>query len=112
VTVTSCQTPSLVPRVETKRKKREFKRNLDPNSISLTIKVMQVKSPRLPQLKLFLKIISIFYLKEDTNEPIIANVVKKIIRDNHIFNNVVLALRPRVIKISPKSDISTVWFNI
>ena len=69
---------------------------------------MQVKSPRLPQSKLFLKIISTSYLKEDTNKLIIANVVKKIIKDNHIFNNVVLALRPRVIKISPKSDISIV----
>jgi len=61
---------------------------------------------------LFLKIISIPYLKEDTNELITANVVKKIIKDNYIFNNIVLALRPRVIKVLPKSDMSIVWFDI
>jgi len=40
------------------------------------------------------------------------DVVEKIIKDNHIFNNVILVLRPRVIKVSPKSDISIIWFDI
>ena len=38
--------------------------------------------------------------------------MEKIIKDNHIFNNVALASRPRVIKVLLKSDISIVWIDI
>ena len=51
-------------------------------------------------------------MKKDTNIPITADVVEKIIKDNHIFNNVVLASRPKIIKVLPKSDMSIVWINI
>ena len=76
------------------------------------IEANQVKLPRLPQLKLFLKIIGILYLREDIFIPIIANVVEKIIKDNHIFNNIILASRLRVIKVLPKLYMFIVWFNI
>jgi len=76
------------------------------------IKMMQVELPRLSQSKSFLKIIGIPYLKEDTNKPITADIVEKIIKNNHIFKNIVLASRPRVIKVLPKSDMSIVWFDI
>jgi len=49
---------------------------------------------------------------EDANSPITADIVEKIIKDNHIFNNVILVLRPRVIKVSLKSDMSIIWFDI
>jgi len=71
-----------------------------------------VEALKLPQLKSYLKIISIFYILEDANLPITADMVKKIIKDNHIFNNIILVLRPRVIKISLKSDTSIIWFDI
>ena len=45
---------------------------------------------------------------KDTNTPISVDIVEKIIKVNHIFNDIVLVLRLRVIKISPKSDISIV----
>ena len=35
-----------------------------------------------------------------------------IIKQNHIFNNVTLASKPRVIKVSPKSDMAIIWINI
>ena len=44
--------------------------------------------------------------------PITSDVVKDIIRKNHIFNNVTLALRPCVITIFPKLDITIVWIDI
>jgi len=72
------------------------------------IKLNQVEAPRLPQLKSYLKIIGIPYFLEDANSPITADVVEKIIKDNHIFNNVILVSRPRVIKISLKSDMSII----
>ena len=58
------------------------------------IKVDNVKVPQLSQLKSYLKIIDILYFVENTNTPIIANVVEVIIKKNHIFNNIALALRP------------------
>ena len=45
---------------------------------------------------------------KDTNTPISVDIFEKIIKVNHIFNDIVLVLRLRVIKISPKSDISIV----
>ena len=76
------------------------------------IEAKQVEASRLPQLKSFLKIISILYLMEDTHLQLIANMVEKIIKENHIFNNIVLVSRPRVIKVSPKSDMFIVWIDI
>jgi len=69
-------------------------------------------APRLPQLKSYLKILDIPYLIEDTNILITSDIVKKIIKSTHIFNDVVFILKPRVIKASSKSDIAVVWVNI
>ena len=76
------------------------------------IKSNQVETSRLPQSKSYLKIIGISYLMEDTNTSILADVVEKIIKENHIFNNIVLTLRLKVIKIFFKSNMSIVWINI
>ena len=71
-----------------------------------------MESPRLSQSKFFLKIIGILYLIENTHSLLIADMVEKIIKDNYIFNNIVLVLRPRVIKVLPKFDVAIVWINI
>jgi len=67
---------------------------------------------RLPQSKSYLKILNISYLIKDTNVPISFNIVKRILPLTHIFNNVVLASKPRVIKAFPKSDIAIIWIDI
>jgi len=72
----------------------------------------QIKLPRLPQSKSYLKIVSIPYLSEVTNTCLSSENVEKILKANHIFNDINLALKLRVIKVSPKSDISIVWINI
>jgi len=59
-----------------------------------------------------LKIIGISYLLENTNTPILADVVKMIIKDNHIFNNITVASKPQIIKVSPKSNIAIIWLDI
>lgn len=64
------------------------------------------------QSKSYLKIIGILYLVENTNTSIIVDIVEAIIKSNHIFNNITLALRPCVIKVSPKSDIAIIWLDI
>ena len=38
--------------------------------------------------------------------------VEDIIKQNQIFDNVVLIFKPHVIKVSPKLDIAIVWFDI
>ena len=44
--------------------------------------------------------------------PISADTIKKIIKDNHIFNNIILTSRPRVIKVFLKSDIVIIQLDI
>jgi len=67
-----------------------------------------MKFLRLPQLKSYLKLISIPYLSKKTNSYITSDEVDNILKNTHIFNNVVLVLKPRVIKISPKSDMAII----
>ena len=66
----------------------------------------------LPQSKSYLKIIGIPYLLENTNTSTSADIVESIIKSNHIFNNIVIASRPLIIKVSSKSDIAIIWLNI
>ena len=79
---------------------------------SLNADTNQISFPRLLQSKSYLKIVSIPYLVEQSNTHLSSNDVEKILKSNHIFNNIVLASKPRIIKISPKSDMSIVWINI
>ena len=68
----------------------------------------------LSQSKSYLKIIDIPYLGENTNTSITSNIVKYIyiIKKNHIFNNIILASKPCIIKVSPKLDMAIIWLNI
>jgi len=38
--------------------------------------------------------------------------VEKILENNHIFNDIVLMSKPRIIKVSPKLDMSIIWIDI
>jgi len=66
----------------------------------------------LSQSKSYLKIIDIPYYQENLSSPITLNIVEDIIKQNHIFNNIVLASKPHVIKVFLKSDMTIVWLNI
>ena len=73
----------------------------------------QVDTPCLPQSKSYLKIIDIPYFPNgNLQDHLNTSDVETIIKQNHIFNNVTLASKPRVIKVSPKSDMAIVWINI
>ena len=76
------------------------------------IDLEKVEASKLSQSKSYLKIIGIPYLLKNTNTPISADVVKTIIKNNHIFNNIVIASRPRIIKVFLKSDMVIIWLNI
>ena len=71
-----------------------------------------MESLRLSQSKSYLKLIGIPYLSKKTNSCITSDEVDNILKNTYIFNDVVLALKSRVIKISPKSDMAIIWINI
>ena len=77
-----------------------------------SIDINKVNVPWLPQSKSYLKIIGIPYLLENTNTPMLADIVESIIKSNHIFNNIMIASRPLIIKVSLKSDIAIIWLDI
>jgi len=69
----------------------------------------QVDFPRLPQSKSYLKIIGIPYFPHNNmQDHLTSSDVKLIIKQNHIFNNITLISKPRVIKASSKSDMAIV----
>ena len=77
------------------------------------INSLQVEESRLPKSKFYLKIIGIlFFPHANSQEKLTSNDIEMILKQNHIFDNISLALKPRVIKVSPKSDMSIVWLDI
>jgi len=40
------------------------------------------------------------------------NVIKTIIKNNYIFNNITITSRLEVIKVSPKLDIAIIWLDL
>ena len=77
------------------------------------VNALQVKEPRLPKSKSYLKIIGIpYYPYINSQERLTSNDIEMILKQNQIFNNISLASKPWVIKVSPKSDMSIVWIDI
>jgi len=66
----------------------------------------------LPQSKLYLKILSILYIKKGTDMPINSEVLETVIKSTHIFNNINIAPKPCIVKVSPKFDMVIVWIDI
>lgn len=57
---------------------------------------------------MYLKILEILYIMEDTDIAINSGVVELIIKSTHVFKNIHIASQPYVIKVFPKSDIAIV----
>jgi len=71
-----------------------------------------VVEPRLPQSKSFLKILGVPYWSNNSLLPITQAQVESVIANTPIFEGVVLAFCPRIMKASPSSDISVIWIDI
>ena len=71
-----------------------------------------IQALRFSQSKSYLKIIGILYLMKNTNILINSDFVKTVIKSSHIFNDLSLTSKSRIIKTSPKSDITIVWIDI
>jgi len=77
------------------------------------INSLQVEDACLPMSKSYLKIIGIpYYPHSNPQEKLTSNDIENILKQNYIFNNVSLASKPRVIKVSLKSDMALVWIDI
>ena len=77
------------------------------------INSLQVEEPRLSKSKLYLKIIGIpYYPYVNSQEKLTLNDIETILKQNHIFDNISLVSKPRVIKVSLKSDMAIVWLDI
>jgi len=82
-----------------------IKNSLSDNKDSIT-------SARLPQSKSYLKIVGIPYFVDNSNTCISSENIEHILKNNHIFNNIVLASKLYIIKVSSKSDMAIVWIDI
>ena len=77
------------------------------------INSLQVNEPQLPKSKSYLKITGIpFFPHTNSQEKLTSNDIEVILKQNHIFDNISLTLKPRVIKVFSKSDMSIVWIDI
>ena len=77
------------------------------------VNALQVENSRLPMSKSYLKIIGIpFFPHSNSMEKLTSLDVETILKQNHIFDNISLASKLRVIKVSPKSNMAIVWIDI
>ena len=67
----------------------------------------------LSQSKSYLKIIGIsYFLHGNMQDCLTSSNIELVIKQNHIFNNITLVSKPKVIKASSKSDMAVVWLDI
>jgi len=71
-----------------------------------------VVEPRLSQSKFFLKILGVPYWGNNSLLPITQAQVESVIANTPIFEGVVLASHPCIMKASPSSDMSVIWIDI
>jgi len=69
-------------------------------------------SPKLPQSKSYLKILDIPYFIDNINLSVISDIIQRVIKTTHIFDNTILAFYFCIIKASLKSNMAIVWVDI
>jgi len=90
--------------------------DLDLSTIEKYLKNIQnvnlnsIESPCLPKSKSYMKIVGLLYSSElGVMTP---NIIKGVLKDSYLFKDTILALKPHIIKVSPKSDKAVVWVDI
>jgi len=71
-----------------------------------------IASPHLSKSKSYLKILGLLYIVEKTNLPVTSKLIKEVIKESYIFNDIIMVSRSRVIKVFSKSNMAMVWVNI
>jgi len=67
-------------------------------------------SSRLSQSKSYLKILDILYFVDDTNLSITADIIERVIQISYLFDNIILASCPHIIKVSELQEVDLVLF--
>ena len=75
--------------------------NVNPDSI---------ESSCFSKFKLYMKIVELLY--KLNQEVITSDFIKDVLKESHLFKNVILASKSCIIKASPKLDIAVVWIDI
>ena len=75
---------------------------------SFSSNIDKVSPARLPQSKSYLKIVSILFISEKTNSHISSDEIEDVLKNNHLFNNIILVSKPCIIKVSPKSNMAII----
>ena len=73
---------------------KTIKSNMIANFICVEDKGIIITSPRLPQSKSYLKIIGIPFINKKTNSYISSDDIKNILKNNHLFNDIILTSKP------------------
>jgi len=55
--------------------------------------------------------VGILYFVNKSNIHISSEDIEPILKNNHIFNDIVLTSKPYIIKVSPKLDMAIVWID-
>jgi len=76
------------------------------------IDITDVDTSCLLQSNSYLKFIGIPYIQYDSSNYLILKDIEDIIKQNQIFDNIMLVFKPHVIKVSSKSDMAIIWLDI
>ena len=57
-----------------------------------------------------MKIVELLYLSK--SGVLTPDIMEAVFKESHLFKDAILALKPHVIKVSPKSDKAVVWVDI
>jgi len=86
---------------------KKYIKNID------NINANNIMSPCLPQSKLYLKILGIPYLHNNSPTPIsFSQQIKEVIQRTNFFKNITLASKLHIIKASSKLDMAVIWIDI
>jgi len=48
----------------------------------------------------------------NSKTPVSLDIIEDVIKNNHIFNDINIASRPRIIKVLPKLDMAIIWLDV
>jgi len=71
-----------------------------------------IKNFHLPKSKLYLKIVGLSYYVKTTNTLVIPFLAKEVLKNTHIFNDIIIVSKPYIIKAASDSDSAVIWINI
>ena len=74
------------------------------------INLDSIESPHLSKSKSYMKIVGLPYSSElGVMTP---DIIEGVLKDSHLFKDMILASKPHIIKASPKSNKAVVWVDI